>query len=79
MSVTDRQPWGHYEPELERWLEKDPIVRFEGFLLEGAHVPQERLLTIKREAEKEVSEALEFARTSPHPPPEEVTKYVFRQ
>jgi len=64
--------------ELESWLAKDPITRFEEHLLSNQLLAPESLAGIRREAELEVAEAHRLARSSPRPPREELARYVFK-
>ena len=74
-SHTDIRP----EEEIEAWRKKDPIVRFERYLLENGVMDQEELEMAKREVETEVEEAFAFARGSAFPDPEDLGKYVFKE
>lgn len=58
----------NYRPdgELEEWLERDPIDRFEQALAADG-VEAERLAAVRAEAEAAVAEALELARSWPEP------------
>jgi pyruvate dehydrogenase E1 component alpha subunit len=63
--------------ELGEWLKKDPVTRLRSHLV--AHgVSATRLETLECQARGEVEDALRFARESPYPSPEEVTKHVFK-
>ena len=61
-----------YRPadEVERWMERDPLVRFAGEL-KSEGVGGEELSAIWEEALKEVEEAVAYAKSSPSPAPEE--------
>lgn len=68
---------GHYEgdqqkyrpkEEVEAWKQKDPIPRFEKFLLERSVLNQEQIDAVKTAAEQEAEEAVVFAKQSPFPP-----------
>jgi TPP-dependent pyruvate/acetoin dehydrogenase alpha subunit len=65
--------------EEQEWLKKDPIPRFEIWLLEGNHARGTDLAQIKEGIEKEIDEAIVFAESSPLPEP--VTTYtdVFKE
>jgi pyruvate dehydrogenase E1 component alpha subunit len=65
--------------ELEAWRKKDPIRRFEAFLIKNKIFRKEILERIDREVEEEVKEAHEFAKESLYPNPNELTKYVFKE
>lgn len=72
---TDIRP----KEEIEKWRKKDPIKRFERFLLKNKILKEEDLTNIKKETEKEVSEAHAFAKNSPYPEKGGLTKYVFKE
>jgi pyruvate dehydrogenase E1 component alpha subunit len=72
---TDIRP----KEEIERWRKKDPIRRFETFLIKNKIFRKQTLERIDREVEKEVEEAHQFAKASPDPNPNELTKYVFKE
>ena len=72
-SHTDIRP----KEEIALWMEKDPIKRFEHYLTENQLMDKDRLREIKDEVKAEVSEAQAFAKNSPSPGREELTKYVF--
>jgi pyruvate dehydrogenase E1 component alpha subunit len=67
---------GHFEgdpcvyrkkEEVEEWMEKDPIPRFETKLIEMKLITKERADEIKAELKSEVAEAERFAADSPLP------------
>ena len=64
---------------MEEWRKKDPIVRFEKYLLENGVMKQEELVGIKKEVEKEVEEAFVFARGSSFPEPGDLHKYIYKE
>lgn len=64
--------------EIERWKKRDPIKRFEKFLMGKAGVKKKSLEEIVTEAEKEVEEAFAFARRSPYPKKGDFARYVFK-
>ncbi|HVW16659.1 MAG TPA: thiamine pyrophosphate-dependent dehydrogenase E1 component subunit alpha [Solirubrobacteraceae bacterium] len=69
---------GLYRPEgeLERWMERDPIVLHERALV-AAGVDQARCDEIRAEARKNVDEALARAMSWPDPAPESRLEHVF--
>jgi len=69
---------GAYRPEgeLERWLERDPILVSERALA-AAGVGADRLGAIRSEAERTVAEALERAKGWPDPDPASRLEHVF--
>lgn len=62
--------------ELEAWVAKDPIARLQTHL-EALGTARAVFDRIDREAEEEVERAIAFARKSPDPPPEELTRHVY--
>jgi len=74
-SHTDIRP----KEEIEKWRKKDPIRRFQAFLIKNRIIRRETLERIDREVEEEVKEAHEYAKRSPYPNPNELTKYVFKE
>ena len=63
--------------EIEAWLQKDPIIRFERYLLEQQLIDEDRILAIREGVASEISEALNYAIKSPSPRREDLLKYVF--
>ena len=72
---TDIRP----KEEVVAWLKKDPIQKFELFLVKNKILSKTDMDNIKKQAEKEVQKAHAFALKSPYPKKGEVTKYVFNQ
>ena len=65
--------------EIEEWRRRDPIRKFEIFLIKNRILDKEDLERINRESDEEVKEAHRFAKTSPYPNPKELVKYVFKE
>lgn len=74
-SHTDIRP----KEEVEKWRKNDPIKRFERFLIKNKILNKENLQEINQQIMKEVSEAHDFAKKSPHPEKGELTRYVFKE
>jgi pyruvate dehydrogenase E1 component alpha subunit len=72
---TDIRP----KDEIETWLQKDPIIRFERYLLEHQLIDENRLMTIREDVASEISEAQNYAINSPSPRREDLLKYVFAE
>jgi TPP-dependent pyruvate/acetoin dehydrogenase alpha subunit len=72
---TDIRP----KEEIENWKKKDPIKRLERFLIKNGILKKEDLGRINHEVEAEVKEAHRYAKMSPYPNPNELTKYVFKK
>lgn len=62
--------------EVEQWRKKDPIKRFQQYLLENNLFEEPELENIKRDARQEVEQAHKFAKQSSNP--KEVDNYVFK-
>lgn len=72
---TDIRP----KEEIRKWQKKDPIKKFEKFLIKNKILNKENLEKIKHQAEEEVRNAFVFAKNSPYPNKGELTKYVFKE
>ena len=70
---------GNYRPreEVEEWLKRDPIYRFRRELIENAIVTEEELKKAETEAEAKIQEAVEFAKKSPYPEPEDALEDTY--
>ena len=65
--------------EIESWFQKDPIKRFEEYLLSNKLIEEQTLHNIRREAEAKVAEAHRFAKNSALPNPAELSRYVYKE
>lgn len=65
------------DEEVEKWRKRDPIIKFRKILLGKESFTEEELDNIKKQANQEIQEAVEFAKNSPFPNPKEVEKYVY--
>jgi len=65
--------------EVDIWLQKDPIKRFEEYLLINKIIEEQTLHNVRHEVELEVAEAHRFAKNSALPNPAELTRYVFQE
>lgn len=63
--------------ETEAWRHRDPIERFEDFLLARALLTESEAEDIRRRAAEAVQEAVEFANQSADPPVEEIYADVY--
>ncbi|MDH5462596.1 MAG: pyruvate dehydrogenase (acetyl-transferring) E1 component subunit alpha [Candidatus Bathyarchaeota archaeon] len=70
-----------YRPkeEVEKWLKKDPIPRFQKRLLEEGFLTEKEALRIEEEVAKTVEDAVKFAVESPYPAPEEALENIYAQ
>jgi pyruvate dehydrogenase E1 component alpha subunit len=71
---TDIRP----EEEVLNWKKKDPIVRLKDHILSNDITGQMELDEIKSDIEKVLSEAYQYAQSSPYPQPNELMNYVFK-
>lgn len=65
------------ESELQDWVKKDPVKRFEEKLLAQGIVTEEKAEQIRQSIAKELEEAVAFAEQSPLPDPAEVLEDVY--
>ncbi|MBI4744819.1 MAG: thiamine pyrophosphate-dependent dehydrogenase E1 component subunit alpha [Actinobacteria bacterium] len=72
---TDIRP----NDEIEEWKRKDPLKKFEKFLLENGFLTKENMEIIKKEIEEEVRNAYVFAQNSPYPEKSELINHVFKE
>ncbi|ACA44651.1 pyruvate dehydrogenase (acetyl-transferring) E1 component subunit alpha [Clostridium botulinum] len=68
-----------YKPteEQEEWLAKDPIPRFERYLVENEILTEEKLKEVQNKVESQIGEAVDFANNSPYPELESVLEDVY--
>ena len=64
------------EGELEKWLKKDPIVLYEKKLKKEGILSEKQIKELRASAQKEVDEAVAFARQSPQPDIDELYKDI---
>ncbi|MEM0980458.1 MAG: pyruvate dehydrogenase (acetyl-transferring) E1 component subunit alpha [Cyanobacteria bacterium P01_H01_bin.58] len=65
--------------EKEEWLSRDPLKRFEAYLLEQNLVQASDLKAIRDRIQTEVEEAVDFAESSPEPDASELYRYIFAE
>lgn len=63
--------------EVEQWRKRDPITRMERYLKENRMVTDEDIERMHAEAEDKIREAIEFADSSPFPPPDALYEDVY--
>ncbi len=58
-----------YKPkeEQEAWIKKDPIPRFEKYLLENRVLSEDKIDKMKKSVDEQIKEAVDFAMNSPEP------------
>ncbi len=68
--------WPHNNPaELEYWLNRDPIKRFESYVVDAKLLTQAEMDPIRKSVNDEIKAAVDFALKSPNPDPKEEYKY----
>src|ERR687896_14698 len=65
--------------EIEEWRLKDPIVRFEKYLMENGLLDEEKKEEMGAEIKAEVAEASEYAENAPYADPEEALEGVYAE
>ncbi|MBE9078982.1 pyruvate dehydrogenase (acetyl-transferring) E1 component subunit alpha [Romeria aff. gracilis LEGE 07310] len=65
--------------EKAKWQSRDPIQRFEAYLIEQNLADDEVLKAIRQKIEGVVEDALSFAQDSPEPDPSELYRYIFAE
>jgi pyruvate dehydrogenase E1 component alpha subunit len=65
--------------DIRPWMEKCPIKRFEGLLLNEKILTQPKIDGIKEALRKEIEEAVEFANNSPFPKDQDIYEDVFQE
>ena len=66
-----REPY-RSEEEVEHWKQRDPIELHSRWLLEQGIASRDDVERLQREVAATIEEALEFARESPYPDPEDL-------
>ncbi|MFM7324442.1 MAG: thiamine pyrophosphate-dependent enzyme, partial [Nodosilinea sp.] len=65
--------------EKDTWFARDPIKRFEAYLLEQQILEEAALKEIRDRIQTTIDEALSFAEESPEPNPDDLYKYIFAE
>ena len=65
--------------EIEEWRLKDPIVRFEKYLMENGVLDDEKKEETEAGIKAEVDEAVEYAEAAPYADPEEALERVYAE
>ena len=64
--------------ELERWMNKCPVKVLERLLLDRGLMSNAAKERLHRDVRREIEEALDYARESPYPEPNEIARHVFK-
>jgi len=65
--------------EIEAWEKKDPIKRFENYLLKNKISNVKEMENIKNKIQKEIENAHKLAKQAPYPKEKDLCKYVFKK
>ncbi|MEB3314554.1 MAG: pyruvate dehydrogenase (acetyl-transferring) E1 component subunit alpha [Cyanobacteriota bacterium] len=65
--------------EKDAWFARDPIRRFEAYLLSQQLLEEAALKEIRDRIQSTIDDALSFAEESPEPNPEDLYKYIFAE
>lgn len=60
--------------EIEAWKKKDPIIWFRTYLTQRGYLSESTQKGVEERIEREIEEAVEYARTQPMPKPEDLFK-----
>ena len=60
------------DDDIKKWRERDPIILLKNTLISQNIATQEECDSIENEEKENIEKALEFARKSPYPEPEEL-------
>jgi pyruvate dehydrogenase E1 component alpha subunit len=75
-SKSDRNRYRTKE-EIDDWISKDPIGRFEAEMLDYGVVDAGEIEAIREAVEREIAEGIEFAKASPSPDVKDATRDVY--
>ena len=65
------------QDEIEGWMKKDPIPRFGQRLQTECQIDAAALAEIENEVQRQITDAVEFAKQAPYPDPSEVYEHVY--
>jgi acetoin:2,6-dichlorophenolindophenol oxidoreductase subunit alpha len=77
---------GHYEgdpqvykssEEIESWKKRDPIIRLRSEIIESGLAPASEVDAIEAGVKAEIEQAVEFAKQSPYPAPDQVATDIY--
>ncbi len=75
----DPQWYYRTKEEVKEWEEKDPIIHLKHYLLENNLWSEDEDKKLRRTIQKELDDAVEFAKESPFPALEYVDKFVWKE
>jgi TPP-dependent pyruvate/acetoin dehydrogenase alpha subunit len=65
--------------EVDTWRQKDPIVRFQGWLQASYMIHPEDVSRIEAEIDAEIAEAVAFAEAGTWEPVEQLTRFTYAE
>ena len=65
------------QTEKDSWLARDPLQKFQAYLVAQDLVSPDELEAIDRDIAAKVEDAVQFAETSPEPDPKDLYRYIF--
>jgi pyruvate dehydrogenase E1 component alpha subunit len=65
--------------EFDEWKRKCPVERFEARLRDGGLIGAEELADLRREIEREIDQAVAFAKASPFPDASEMARFTYAE
>jgi len=65
------------QEEIDAWTLRCPILRLRNFLIDGEHAAASQIDSIEADVQREIEEAIRFARTSPRPDPATVHRHTW--
>lgn len=77
-SKSDRNRYRTRE-EISDWMKKDPIMRFAKVLQDHKVMSAQDILEMEADVDREIEQAIEFAKSSPDPVSSEVTRDVYTE
>ena len=63
--------------EVERWRQQDPIERVKRAIMEQGAMTAEEISQLEQQIEAQVDEAVEFAKSSPEPTPDQLMTDIY--
>lgn len=75
-SKSDKQVYRTKE-EVKEWMERDPIPRYQNWLINHGYLGEAEGQALKEKAETEIQNAIEYALVQPEPAVSDLTKYVY--
>ncbi|MCK6630598.1 MAG: dehydrogenase E1 component subunit alpha/beta [Anaerolineae bacterium] len=75
-SKSDKQVY-RTKDEVKEWMDRDPIPRYQNWLVNHGYLSEAEGEALKEKAEAEIQQSIEYALVQPEPKVAELTKYVY--